>query len=165
MNKRPTTQSTSKQFKLVLILSLKLSTSHGLQELEEVQVVEVILAVLFGTANIVVDLGVAQVECALQGLNCWDQARVVSLETAILESLEVGINGGNFNLSELIRWEGSVDSLELIFDKEIHATWEDLGETVLHGDKRVDVCGAIDVCEEISEAGLFVDVFREVLDL
>ena len=102
--------------------------SQRFEVVKEVQIVEVVLSVLLGQRDILVDVGGAQVESVAERLANLDQRRRISLPKAICERVKVCLNTCNLNGIELrtALIKGSIQSLQLFCDVLVKPTRENL---------------------------------------
>ena len=141
-----------------------MSASNRLQEPQEVVVVHVVVPVFFGQDQVSLDVGSAEGDGLLEGVDDAQENGIVPHVSALVHRSEERLNGvhrGNVLLSKVI----TVDPHDLLFDLIIEAAWEYLLEAVLHGDHAVDVGCAVEIREELVKALHFVNLLLQHLDL
>ena len=109
--------------------------SQRFEAVKEVQIVEVVLSVLLGQSDILVDVGGAEVESVVKRLANLDQRGGISLPKAICERVKVCFDTCNLNGIKLSAAliKGSIQSLQLFSDGLVKPTRENLVKTIFHG--------------------------------
>lgn len=84
---------------------------------------------------------------------------------AHIQGLEERLNTVQLDGVELHTWfEGPVETLDLLVDRLVEVTREELLEAFLLGDESIDVGGAVDFGEEVTEGGSLGDLLIQILN-